>query len=127
MTSTIRRDNWLGFKGLWSGFRISAYGQGLCQVLGLVVQCLELGFSLQEAANCLPTLKPLQHLSMHVGLSCYRCHGQLSRTCIPNLSCDHCSQSCSAKGKITSAVRHSTKMYVVHHNTLSDSFWIRIV
>jgi len=28
---------------LWLGFRISAYGQ----VLGLVVQCLELGFSLQ--------------------------------------------------------------------------------
>jgi len=23
--------------------------------------------------------------------------------------------------------RHSTKMYVVHRNTLSDSFWIRIV
>jgi len=22
--------------------------------------------------------------------------------------------------------RHDTKMYVVHHNTLSDSFWIRM-
>jgi len=29
VTSTIRRDNWLGFKSLWLGFRISAYGQGL--------------------------------------------------------------------------------------------------
>jgi len=41
VTSTICRDNWLGFKSLWLGFRISAYGQGLGQVLGLVVQCLE--------------------------------------------------------------------------------------
>jgi len=78
VTSTIRRDNWLGFKSLWLGFRISAYGQGFDQVLGLVVQCLELGLSLQftflckqEAANCLPALKPLQHLSMHVRLSCF--------------------------------------------------------
>jgi len=30
-----------GFKSLWLGFRITAYGQGL------VVQCLALGFSLQ--------------------------------------------------------------------------------
>jgi len=37
----------LGFKSLWLGFRISAYGQGLGQVLRLVVQCLELGFCLQ--------------------------------------------------------------------------------
>jgi len=41
VTSTIRRDNLLGFKSLWLGFRIRAYGQGL------VVQCLALGFSLQ--------------------------------------------------------------------------------
>jgi len=34
---------WLGFKSLWLGFRLWAYGQ----VLGLEVQCLELGFSLQ--------------------------------------------------------------------------------
>ena len=40
VTSTIHRDNWLAFKSLWLGFRIMAYGQGL------VVQCLELGFSL---------------------------------------------------------------------------------
>jgi len=37
----------VGVKSLWLGFRISVYGQGLGQVLGLVVQCLELGFSLQ--------------------------------------------------------------------------------
>jgi len=29
VTSTIRRDSWLGFKSLWLGFRIGAYGQGL--------------------------------------------------------------------------------------------------
>jgi len=28
-----------------------------------------------------------------------RCHGQLSRTCVPNLSCDYISQSCSVKAK----------------------------
>ena len=44
VTNTIRRDNWLGFKSLWLGLRIRAYGQ----VLGLEVQCLELGFSLQD-------------------------------------------------------------------------------
>ena len=43
----IRRDNWLGFKSLWLGFRIDAYGQGLGQVFGLLLQCLELRFSLQ--------------------------------------------------------------------------------
>jgi len=75
------------------------------------------------------------------GVSCYRCHGQLSKACVPNLSYDCLSQSCSAKGRITPAVylphmrqfclmrqnRHNTKMYVVHHNALSDSFRIRIV
>jgi len=29
VTSTIRRDNWLGFKSLWLGFRIRAFAQGL--------------------------------------------------------------------------------------------------
>jgi len=43
VTSTICRDNWLGFKSLWLGYRISAYGQ----VWGCVVPCLELGFGLQ--------------------------------------------------------------------------------
>jgi len=40
---------------------------------------------------------------------------QQSRTCIPNLSCDYFSQSCSAKGKITSAVilPHEAK-YTLH-------------
>ena len=41
VTSTIHRDNLLGFKSLWLGFRIRAYSQGL------VVQSLALGFSLQ--------------------------------------------------------------------------------
>jgi len=27
-TSTIRGESWLGFKSLWLGFRIRAYGQG---------------------------------------------------------------------------------------------------
>jgi len=39
-----------------------------------------------------------------MGLSCYRCHGQLSRTCVPNLSFDYFNQSCAAKVKITLAV-----------------------
>ena len=38
-----------------------------------------------------------------MGLSCYSCHVQLSRTCIPNLSCDYFNQSCSAEGKIDKA------------------------
>jgi len=29
MTSMIRRDNWLGLKSLWFGFRIRVCGQGL--------------------------------------------------------------------------------------------------
>ena len=29
VTSTICRENWLGFKSLWLGFSIRAYGQGL--------------------------------------------------------------------------------------------------
>ena len=41
LTSAIRRDNLLGFKSLWLGFRIRAYSQGL------VVQCSALEFSLQ--------------------------------------------------------------------------------
>jgi len=63
----IRRDNWLEFRSLLLVFRIRVYGQ----VLGLVVQCLVLGFSLQftwckqEAANRLPSLKPWQPSSMH--------------------------------------------------------------
>ena len=47
VTSTICRDNWLGFKSLWLGYRISAYGQ----VLGWVVPCLELGFCSSLNAN----------------------------------------------------------------------------
>ena len=33
VSSTIRRDNWLGFKSLWLWFRISAYGQDLWSCL----------------------------------------------------------------------------------------------
>ena len=70
-----------------------------------------------------------------MGLRFYRCHGQLSRTCVPNLSCDYFNQSCLAKNKNSFSCyfaslrqnRHSTKMYVVHRNALSESFRIRIV
>ena len=66
----------------------------------------------------------LQNFHIHTPLlSSYRCHGQLSKTCVPNLSCDYFNQSCSAKGKTDTA----QKMYVVHRNTLSDSFRIRVV
>jgi len=47
---------------------------------------------------------------MHVELSRYTLHGQLSRSCVPNLSCvpnvscDRFNQSCSAKSKIAPAV-----------------------
>ena len=59
--------------------------------------------------NCLPALKPLQHLSRHVRLRCYKCHGQLNRTCVPSLSCDHCSQLCSPNGKIAVILPHKAK------------------
>jgi len=51
---------------------------------------------MQEAANSSPAQKARKPSSMR-GLSCYRCHGQLSRTCVPNLSCDYFNQSCSAE------------------------------
>ena len=35
-----------------------------------------------------------------MGLSFYRCRGQLSRTCVPKLSCDYFNQICLAKGKM---------------------------
>jgi len=47
MTSMIRRDNWLGFRSLWLVFRIRFYGQ----VLGLGVQCLVLGLSVEFALH----------------------------------------------------------------------------
>jgi len=54
----------------------------------------------------LTACQPWNHDNHHpcMGLSCYRCHGQLSRTCVPNLSFDYFNQSCSAKVKITLAV-----------------------
>jgi len=69
-----------------------------------------LRFSLQfaqcrkEAANSLPVLKPWQNSFMHLDLSHCRCHGQQSRSCLPNLSCNHFNQSCSSKGKVTRAL-----------------------
>jgi len=47
----------------------------------------------QEAAESLPALKPWRHLSIR--LSCYRCHSQQSKSCVPNFN-----QLCSAKDKI---------------------------
>ena len=127
MISTICKENWLGFKSSWLGFRISADDQGLgsrFRFSGSVFRVrVYPAVHLIQTRSCLPALKPLQHLYMDVGLSSYRCHGQLSRTCVPNLSCDYFSQSCSAKGIcLMRQNRHYTKMYVVHHNRLSDSF-----
>jgi len=72
-----------------------------------------------------------------MGLSYYRCHDQLSRTCTPSLSCDYISQLHSSKGKLTptAVLLHTVKLllskmytaqkrYAVHHNTLLDSFRI---
>jgi len=38
-----------------------------------------------------------------------------SRTCVPDLSCDYFSESCSAEASKQN--RHPTKMYVVHHTS----------
>jgi len=35
VTSTIRRDNWLGYKSLWLRFRIRAYGQDVGSIFKL--------------------------------------------------------------------------------------------
>jgi len=35
VTSTICRNNWLGFKSLWLGFRIRADGQGVGSIFKL--------------------------------------------------------------------------------------------
>jgi len=77
VTSTIRRDNWFGIKSLWLGFRISAYGQDLGSSFRFSGSVFRVKCKL-EADNCLPALKPLQHLSRHVGLSCCRCHEAFS-------------------------------------------------
>jgi len=52
---------------------------------------------------CTPVLTVFQdwnHLPIRL---CYRCHGELSRSCVMNLSCDHFEQSCSDKGKVAPA------------------------
>ena len=46
-----------------------------------------------------PVLQPWQNSFMQLQLSHRRCHSQLSRSCVPNLSCKHFNQSYSAKGK----------------------------
>jgi len=60
-----------------------------------------------------------------MGLSCYRCHVQQSRTGVSNLSCDTSTSRVQLKAMRQN--RQRAKMYVVHHNTLSDCFRIRIV
>jgi len=69
-----------------------------------------------------------------MGLRCCRCHVRLSRICVPNLSRDYFSSRVQLKAKclqqlfcLTRQNRHSTKMYVMQHNTLLDIFRIRIV
>ena len=70
-----------------------------------------------------------------MGLSCYRCHGRLSRTCVPNLSVDYFNQSCSAESKITPTVILPHKAFLPHEafffprclDVFADSFRIRIV
>jgi len=58
---------------------------------------LMLGFSLQFTTHRQESIKsfPAQHSSIE--LSCYRRHGQLSRSCVLNLSCDHFNHSCSVR------------------------------
>jgi len=58
VTSTICRDNWLGFKSLWLGLRIRAYVQGVGSIFKLRGSVFRLELCKQEAANCLPALKP---------------------------------------------------------------------
>jgi len=45
----------------------------------------------------------------------YRCHGELSRSCDPNI-CDNFNQLCLAQGKITPTVRlcHEAKRSLVY-------------
>jgi len=87
---TICRDNDLECCGrahdLWLGFRLQ------------FTQCRK------EAAKILPELKPWQNSFIHLELSHWICHSQLSRSCVPNVSCNHFNQSCSSKGKITRAL-----------------------
>ena len=100
VASTICRDNWLGFKSLWLGFRIRAYGQGVGSILKLRRSVFRL-----ELRKLLADCQRWNHDNHHscMGLGCYRCCVQLSRTCVPNLSCDYFNQLCSADGKIDKA------------------------
>ena len=88
--STICRDNDLACRGR---------AHDLC--LELSLQFTRCG---KEAANSLPVLKPWQNSFKQLELSHCRCHSQLSRSSILNLSCNHFNQSCSSEGKITRAL-----------------------
>jgi len=105
LTGSSRKNYWL----CYSCHRLGTTGSGR----SVRAQDLWLEFSLQftqcrqEAANSMPALKSWQHSSMHPQLSHYcRRHGQLSRLCVPNVSCDHFKQSSSSNGngKITQAI-----------------------
>jgi len=88
---------------------------------------LWLGFRLQftqcrkKAAKSFPVLKPWQNSFTHLEQSHWRCHSQLSRSCVPNLSCNHFNQSCSSKGKIT-RVLFCLMRQNRHYLTLSRTF-----
>ena len=109
MEGTICRDNDLDCSGrahdlwLWFGLQFT--------------QCRK------EAAEklAMPALKPWQNSFMHLELRHWRCHGQLSRSCVPNLSCNHFNQSCSSKGKITRAL-FCVMRQNRHYLTLSRTF-----
>ena len=96
-------------KSLWLGFRIRVYGQYLGSCFRFRGSIYTVGFSLQftyckqEAVNCVAALNQDNHHPC-MGLSFYRCHGQLIRTCAPNLSCDYFNQSCLAEGEVAPAV-----------------------
>jgi len=61
-------------------------------------------------------LKPSQNSFIHLELSHWKCNGQLSRSCVPNLSCNHFNQWSSSKGKITRTLFClTTKKQALHY------------
>ena len=72
VTIAMRSDNWLGFKSLWLGLRIRAYGQGLGSSFEFSVSVFRVRvypavhlMQTRSCVNCLPALKPWQPLPMH--------------------------------------------------------------
>jgi len=55
---------------------------------------------------------------MQFELSHWRCHRQISRSCISNLSCNHFNQSCSSKGKITLALFYLMRQNRHYHTSV---------